>query len=81
MADKVNVITIVGSLRKGSYNAALAKQLHKWQPAGMHITAAPAWAGDPRPRCTKLPRACSLRARPVVDPATRHAHLDRGDTR
>jgi chromate reductase len=47
MAGKVNVITIVGSLRKGSYNAALARQLPKWQPAGMNITAAPSWADLP----------------------------------
>jgi len=47
MADKLNVIVIVGSLRKGSYNAALARQLAKWQPAGMNITAAPDWADLP----------------------------------
>ncbi|HMK81861.1 MAG TPA: NADPH-dependent FMN reductase [Xanthobacteraceae bacterium] len=47
MADKLNVITIVGSLRKGSYNAALARQLPKWQPDGMSITASPSWAGFP----------------------------------
>ena len=27
MAEPINVITICGSLRKGSYNAALARQL------------------------------------------------------
>src|SRR4051812_19836632 len=47
MADKVNVITIVGSLRKGSFNAALARQLPKWQPAGMNITPAPDWRDLP----------------------------------
>jgi chromate reductase, NAD(P)H dehydrogenase (quinone) len=47
MADKLNVITIVGSLRKGSYNAALARQLPKWQPEGMNITASPPWSGFP----------------------------------
>jgi chromate reductase len=47
MADQLNVITIVGSLRKGSYNAALARQLPKLQPEGMNITAAPPWAGFP----------------------------------
>ena len=47
MADTLNVITIVGSLRKGSYNAALARQLPKWQPEGMNITAAPPWDGFP----------------------------------
>jgi len=47
MADKLNVITIVGSLRKGSFNAALASQLHKWAPEGMTISASPSWAGFP----------------------------------
>jgi chromate reductase len=47
MADKVNVITIAGSLRKGSFNAALARQLPKFAPEGMSITAAPAWADLP----------------------------------
>src|ERR1041384_3667363 len=47
MADKVNVITIAGSLRKGSFNAALARQLPKWAPEGMSITAAPSWGELP----------------------------------
>ena len=47
MADKLNVITLSGSLRKGSYNTALASQLHKWAPEGMSISAAPAWADLP----------------------------------
>ena len=47
MADKLNVITIVGSLRKGSYNAALARQIPKWAPEGMSITASPPWDGFP----------------------------------
>ena len=47
MADRLNVITIAGSLRKGSFNAALARQLPKWAPEGMSITAAPAWADLP----------------------------------
>lgn len=44
---KVNVITIVGSLRKGSFNAALARELPKFAPAGMSITAAPHWESFP----------------------------------
>ncbi|MEJ0078234.1 MAG: NADPH-dependent FMN reductase [Alphaproteobacteria bacterium] len=47
MADKLNVITLVGSLRKGSFNAALARQLPKWAPEGMTIAAAPPWADFP----------------------------------
>ncbi len=38
-----NVICICGSLRKGSYNAALARTLPSLAPAGMAITPAPAW--------------------------------------
>ena len=38
-----NVISICGSLRKGSYNAALARTLPSLAPAGMAITPAPAW--------------------------------------
>jgi len=47
MADKLNVITIAGSLRKGSYNAALARQLPKWAPDGMSISDAPPWGDLP----------------------------------
>ena len=47
MADRLNVITIAGSLRKGSFNAALARQLPKWAPEGMSITEAPSWADLP----------------------------------
>src|ERR1700721_980221 len=44
MADNsLNVITICGSLRKGSYNASLARTLPSLAPEGMTITAAPAW--------------------------------------
>lgn len=47
MADRLNVITLAGSLRKGSFNAALARQLPKWAPEGMSITAAPDWRDLP----------------------------------
>jgi len=47
MADRLNVITLSGSLRQGSYNTALSHQLPKWAPEGMSITAAPAWADLP----------------------------------
>ena len=36
-----NVLVICGSLRKGSYNAALARALPALAPEGMHLTAAP----------------------------------------
>jgi chromate reductase, NAD(P)H dehydrogenase (quinone) len=47
MADKLNVITIAGSLRKGSFNAALARQLPKFAPEGMSISEAPPWGDLP----------------------------------
>ena len=47
MTDALNVITICGSLRKGSYNAALARALPKLAPAGMKIAAGPAFDSFP----------------------------------
>ena len=43
MADTLKVVSICGSLRKGSYNAALARKLPSLAPAQMAITPAPAW--------------------------------------
>ena len=44
MADgTLNVITICGSLRKGSFNAALARALPSLAPPGLSIKPAPAW--------------------------------------
>lgn len=42
-----NVITICGSLRKGSYNAALARLLPSLAPADMKIASAPSFADFP----------------------------------
>jgi len=41
MTDTLNVITICGSLRKGSYNAMLANSLPALAPAGMTVSASP----------------------------------------
>src|SRR5271163_4821866 len=41
MAETVKVITICGSLRKGSYNAALARMAEKLAPPGMSISPSP----------------------------------------
>lgn len=41
MTDALNVITICGSLRKGSYNAALARILPRLAPAGLKIASGP----------------------------------------
>jgi chromate reductase, NAD(P)H dehydrogenase (quinone) len=46
MAD-LNIVVVCGSLRKGSYNAALARQLPKLAPAGMKMSAAPSFAAFP----------------------------------
>jgi chromate reductase, NAD(P)H dehydrogenase (quinone) len=40
MADALNVLSICGSLRKGSYNAALQRALPSLAPAGLKITPA-----------------------------------------
>jgi chromate reductase len=47
MTDTLNVITICGSLRKGSYNAALARTLPGLAPAGLSIKPAPPWQSIP----------------------------------
>jgi chromate reductase, NAD(P)H dehydrogenase (quinone) len=47
MADALNILTICGSLRKGSFNAALARALPALAPAGLSIKPAPAWADIP----------------------------------
>jgi chromate reductase len=44
MADPTHdVVVICGSLRKGSYNAALARTLPSLAPAGMSLKPAPPW--------------------------------------
>ena len=47
MADKLNVVVICGSLRKGSFNAALARALPALAPPEMTLTPAPSFAGFP----------------------------------
>jgi chromate reductase len=48
MADKqLDVLVICGSLRKGSYNAALARTLPALAPPGMATRPAPTFAGLP----------------------------------
>jgi len=45
--NKLNVISICGSLRKGSFNAALMRTLPGLSPEGMAIKPAPAWGNMP----------------------------------
>ena len=47
MADALNILTICGSLRKNSFNAALARAVPALAPAGLSIKPAPAWADIP----------------------------------
>lgn len=41
--NQLNVIVVCGSLRKASYNAALARTLPALAPTGMALNAAPGW--------------------------------------
>jgi chromate reductase len=45
--DTLNVLTICGSLRKGSYNAMVQRALPGLAPAGMTLTPAPSFADFP----------------------------------
>lgn len=47
MADKINVLVICGSLRKKSFNAALARQLPEMAPPEMTLTPAPPFDSFP----------------------------------
>src|ERR1700716_2083841 len=47
MTDTLKVLTICGSLRKGSYNAALARMAPKLAPAGLSFQDAPPFDGMP----------------------------------
>ena len=47
MADQLNVLVICGSLRKGSYNAALTRALPALVPPEMKLIAAPSFATLP----------------------------------
>ena len=48
MADKIlNVVSICGSLRKGSYNRMVMNALRGYAPEGMRVTEAPPFAAFP----------------------------------
>ena len=47
MADKLKILVICGSLRKASYNAALARALPELAPPGMTFVDAPAYETMP----------------------------------
>lgn len=41
MSETLNVVTLLGSLRKGSFNGMVARTLPKIAPAGMEVNALP----------------------------------------
>lgn len=41
MSETLNVVTLLGSLRKGSFNGMVARTLPKIAPAGMEVSALP----------------------------------------
>jgi len=47
MADQLNVLVICGSLRKGSYNAALTRALPELAPPEIRFVTAPSFAALP----------------------------------
>ena len=47
MADQLNVLVICGSLRKGSFNASVARALPELAPPEMALTSAPSFANFP----------------------------------
>ena len=47
MADDIKIIGLCGSLRQGSYNAALQRALPELAPANMSITPAPSYRDFP----------------------------------
>jgi len=47
MPEQLDVLVICGSLRKGSYNAALARMLPQWAPASMALRPAASFASFP----------------------------------
>jgi chromate reductase len=47
MVEALNIVTICGSLRKASFNAALQRTLPSLAPPGLKITPAPTWGEFP----------------------------------
>ena len=47
MADKFNVLVICGSLRKGSFNASVARALPGLAPPELELTPAPSFGNFP----------------------------------
>ncbi len=43
MSETLNVVTLLGSLRKGSFNGMVARTLPKVAPAGMTVSPLPSF--------------------------------------
>ncbi len=52
MSEKLQVVTLLGSLRKGSFNGMVARTLPKIAPASMVVNALPSIADIPRTTLT-----------------------------
>lgn len=52
MSETLNVVTLLGSLRKGSFNGMVARTLPKIAPAGMEVSALPS-IGDIPPTSSR----------------------------
>ena len=50
MSEKLQVVTLLGSLRKGSFNGMVARTLPKIAPASMEVNALPSIADIPAVR-------------------------------
>ena len=50
MSETLNVVTLLGSLRKGSFNGMVARTLPKIAPAGMEVSALPSIGDIPAGR-------------------------------
>ena len=60
MADQFNVLVICGSLRKGSFNASVARALPALAPPELALTPAPSFGKFPIYKCGRAqrPPAC-----------------------
>jgi chromate reductase, NAD(P)H dehydrogenase (quinone) len=73
MAD-LNILVICGSLRKNSYNAALARALPELAPEGMNFTSAPAYDALPMYNADMQERSGFPPAADALAGAMRAAH-------
>jgi NAD(P)H-dependent FMN reductase len=56
MSDTLKVVTLLGSLRKGSFNGMVARTLPKLAPEGMTVDALPSIGDFPLDGCVLVHR-------------------------